>query len=307
MKPTGDTGRDEQFVERVEALLVSLTSVVSARVVLDAKRGTHVHILTTTEMPVSEVSRAVMSALTWEPGFAVRADQITVVQSRLSRRELRGLLGLETPDPEPPAAPTPEPGVDQRRPDSDSELSELDLGESDGVEAPGPEQELQRLALRDLQVHKNADGGFDILVRLTSKDRSIGAQRDAEGTEEDSLEVPASAALGVIEEFLRSGREGEAHAEGAVPAGGGVPSRGTAPVILRFMAAKHVRRHGHDVVVVLVEADVGGRKVPLTGAASASRGIERASILATLQATNAFVAGTLTTEAANVALPPAPR
>ena len=156
-------------------------------------------------------------------------------------------------------------------------------------------------------MHKNADGGFDILVRLTSKDRSIGAQRDAEGTEEDSLEVPASAALSVIEEFLRSGREGEAHAEGAVPAGGGVPSRGTAPVILRFMAAKHVRRHGHDVVVVLVEADVGGRKVPLTGAASASQGIERASILATLQATNAFVAGTLTTEAANVALPPAPR
>jgi hypothetical protein len=301
MKPTGDAGRDEQLVERVEALLVSLTSVVSARVVLDVKRGTHVHILTTTEMPVSEVSRAVMSTLTWEPGFAVRADQITVVQSRLSRQDLQGLLGLEPPDPEPPAASTPEPGVDQQDPNSDSELSELDLGESDGVVASGPEQELQRLALRDLQVHKNADGGFDILVRLTSKDRSIGAQHDAEGTEEDSLAVPASAALGVIEEFLRSGREGEAHA------GGGVTSRGTAPVILRFIAAKHVRRHGHDVVVVLVEADVGGRRVPLTGAASASQGIERASILATLQATNAFVAGTLTTEAASVALPPAPR
>ncbi len=125
---------------------------------------------------------------------------------------------------------------------------------------------------------RNESGGFDVLVQLNSSARSIGAQRDAEGTGGDSLEVPASAALGVIEEFLRSG-----------------PTDGF-PVTLRFLAAQHVRGPGHDVVVVLVEADLGDRRVPLTGAASVHEGVEKASILATLQATNAFVAGTLVAE-----------
>ena len=65
------------------------------------------------------------------------------------------------------------------------------------------------------------------------------------------------------------------------------------------MAARRLRTPQHDVVVVLVEAVVRGRRIPLTGAASANDGVERASILATLQATNAFVAGTLTANSAN--------
>jgi hypothetical protein len=130
-------------------------------------------------------------------------------------------------------------------------------------------------------LNKNPGGGFDILVRLTGNDRSIGAQREAAGTEDDSLEVPATAALGVIQEFLRSGR---------------TDGRQT---MLRFLAAQRVRSSAHDVVVVLVEADIGDRRIPLTGAASAYQGVERASILATLQATNAFVAGTLTANPVN--------
>ena len=333
MKPTGDRLPDDGLIARGEALLASLTAVVSARLVLDPKKGPHVHVLTTAETPVSEVSRTVMSALVLGMGFEVRADQITVVHSRLSRRELQGLLGLEAADPEPAPVLPEEPATGPPHANADSEGSESSLGGSAAVaervpetkrwpetnrssetkrspetkpspEKPSPEvkrspetagvpesqrlpekrsaePDLQRLALRDLQLKKSPDGGFDILVRLTSSDRSIGAQRDADGTEEDSLEVPASAALGVIQEFLRSGR------------GDGLP------VMLRFLAAQHVRSSAHDVVVVLVEAEVGDRRIPLTGAASADQGVERASILATLQATNAFVAGTLTAEPAN--------
>ena len=112
-------------------------------------------------------------------------------------------------------------------------------------------------------------------MRLADEDRSIGAEREAAGTGEDSLEVPANTALGVIQQFLRAGRE-----DG--------PS-----VVLRFLSAWRLRHPQHDTVVVLVEAVVRGRQIPLTGAASVSDGVERTSILATLQATNAFVASSL--------------
>jgi len=91
----------------------------------------------------------------------------------------------------------------------------------------------------------------------------------------------ASAALGVIQEFLRAGRKDALN------------------VVLRFLAARRLRHPQHDVVVVVVEAVVRGRRIPMTGASSATNGVERGSVLATLQATNAFVAGTLPANAGN--------
>ena len=314
MTPTDDRAPEGGLVQRVEVLLSSLTAVVSARVVLDEEKGAQVHIIATSEMPVSEVSRAVMSALTWGLGFEVPPNQITVVQSRLSREELKALLGSEkadldpsltAPEDSPPEVSAPEdsapedsapeesPSVksapEKAAPDPpepkpavpDTGLLEFSLGGTSGEPKGGSEVEFRRLELQDLQLEKRPQGGFGISVRLADNDRSIGAQREAAGTEEDCLEVPADAALGVIQEFLRAGRE-----DGL-------------SVVLRFMAARRLRSPQHDVVVVLVEAIVRGRRIPLTGAASVTDGVERASILATLQATNAFVAGTLTANAAN--------
>ena len=283
MTPTDDQDPEGGLVQRVEVLLSSLTAVVSARVVLDEEKGAQVHIIATSEMPVSEVSQAVMSALTWGLGFEVPSSQITVVQSRLSRKELKALLGSETAD-SPASAAAPE-KLTTDRPDPkpsvpDTGLLEFSLGGTRGEPAGGSEAEFRRLELQDLQLEKHPQGGFGISVRLADNDRTIGAQREAAGTEEDSLEVPASAALDVIQEFLRAGRD-----DGL-------------SVVLRFMAERRLRNPQHDVVVVLVEAIVRGRRIPLTGAASANDGVERASILATLQATNAFVAGTLTANSA---------
>ena len=280
MTRTSNQNPEEGLVQRVEVLLSSLTAVVSARVILDPAKGAQVHIIATSELPVSEVSRAVMSALTWGLGFEVPSSQITVVQSSLSRVELRGLLD---PKPnEPPATPvapqSPPPSPKPSVPSSG--LVEFSLGASQGEQTDGSELGLRRLELQDLQLKRHAQGGFAISVRLADDDQSIGAQREAAGTEEDSLEVPACAALGVIQEFLRAGRDGLG-------------------VVLRFMAARRLRHPQHDVVVVLVEAVVGGRRIPLTGAASSRHGVERASVLATLQATNAFVAGTLKPDSAN--------
>ena len=296
MTPNGDQTADGGLTQRVEVLLASLTAVVSARVILDEEKGAQVHIIATSELPVSEVSRAVMSALTWGLGFDVPSNQITVVQSRLSREELHALLTSETADPRPapvepemadppPAPPEPE-SPPPRRPDPkpsvpDTGLVEFSLGGAHGETTSRSDLDLRRLELQDLQLDKNPQGGFAISVRLADNDRSLDAQRDAAGTEEDLLEVPASAALDVIQEFLRAGRT-----DGL-------------SVVLRFLAARRLRHPQHDVVVVLVEAVVRGRRIPLTGAASAINGVERASVLATLQATNAFVAGTLTADPGN--------
>ncbi len=282
---SGNPSENEGLAQRVETLLGSLTAGVSARVMLDQTNGAQVHIIATAEVPVVEVSRAVMSALTWGLGLDVPSDNITVVQSRLSREELRALLlGSETADPPPtpvvpedPPTASPDPGPSV----PDTGLLEFSLGGTSGEPKGGSEVEFRRLELQDLQLEKRPQGGFGISVRLADNDRSIGAQREAAGTEEDCLEVPADAALGVIQEFLRAGRD-----DGL-------------SVVLRFMAARRLRNPQHDVVVVLVEAIVRGRRIPLTGAASATDGVERASILATLQATNAFVAGTLTANAGN--------
>ena len=288
MTPTDDQGADGGLVERVESLLSSLTAVVSARVILDEEKGPQVHIIATSEMPVSEVSRAVTSALTWGLGFQVPSSQITVVQSRLSREELHSLLGPEGADtdtgplPTPPEAPPPK-GEEADPPPSvpDTGLVEFSLGGSGDEPVDGPGFEFRRLELQDLQLTKTPQGGFGISVHLADQNRSIGAQREAAGTEEDLLEVPASAALGVIQEFLRAGR------------------KDALSVVLRFLAARRLRHPQHDVVVVVVEAVVRGRRIPMTGAASAANGVERGSVLATLQATNAFVAGTLTANTGN--------
>ncbi len=288
MTPTGNQDPEGGLIQRVEVLLSSLTAVVSARVILDEKKGAQVHIIATSEMPVSEVSQAVMSALTWGLGFEVPSNQITVVQSCLSREELKALLLSETADPPPSPAGPEKPTSDRPDPKPsvpDTGLLEFSLGGTHGEPTGGSEIEVRRLELQDLQLEKHPQGGFGISVRLADNDRSIGVQREAAGTEEDSLEVPASAALDVIQEFLRGGRD-----DGL-------------SVVLRFMAARRLRNPQHDVVVVLVEAVVRGRRIPLTGAASVTDGVERASILATLQATNAFVAGTLTTGAGNGASP----
>ena len=285
MTPTDDQDPEGGLAQRVEVLLSSLTAVVSARVILHGERGAEVHIIATAENPVSEVTRSVMSALTVGLGFEVPSDQISVVQSSLSSDELRALLlGSETADSPPsPAAPERE-TTHQPEPQSpvpDTGLLEFSLGGTRGEPTGGPGTKLQRLRLQDLQLEKHDEGGFGISVRLSHNDRTIGAQREAAGTEEDSLEVPSSAALGVVQEFLRSESDDELS------------------VVLRFIAARRLRHPQHDVVVVLVEAVVRGRRIPLTGAASALDGVERASILATLQATNAFVAGTLMANSAN--------
>ena len=194
------------------------------------EKGPQVHIIATSEMPVSEVSRAVISALTWGLGFEVPSSQITVVQSSLSREELHSLLGPGEDDTAPTSAvPEASPSRESEPKSSvpDTGLVEFSLGSSGDEQAGGPGFDLRRLELQDLELTRNPQGGFGISVHLADNNRIIGAQREAAGTEEDLLEVPASAALGVIQEFLRAGRKDALN------------------VVLRFLAARRLRHPQH--------------------------------------------------------------
>lgn len=281
MTPAGAPGADGGLIQRVEALLESLTAVAAARVLFDEERGIQVHIIATSEMPVSEVSRAALSVLTWGLGFDVAPERVIVVQSRLSRDELNNLLDRKktespthgkSPEGRLPSPLGPQASV------SATGLLEFSIGGSDGSESNRSELDRPRLKLDDFQILRRSEGGYAFGVRLREHGTSVPALREGGETEADMLELPANAALDAIQEFLRRQRSD----------GPGVS--------LKLLGARRLRDPPHDVVVVLIEAVVNGRNVPLTGAACAEGGVPHASVLATLQATNAFVAGTLLPE-----------
>ncbi len=271
----GDTTQDDGIIQRAEALLESLTAVVSARVLIDEKKGAEVHVFATEEMTVSEVSRAVTSALVWGLGFDVESDRVNVVQSRLPREELNSLLVLKRaesptqeqgPDRVPPDPPSPETSV------PDTGLVEFGIGGSNQRTNPVRELDFPRLKLHDLTISRRPEGGHGVVVRLGINGRSATALSEGGDTEQDMLELPAKAAIVAIRQLLQE-RQGEGQG-----------------LVLKFQGAGLLRYAQQDVVGVLVAAQINGRKVPLAGVAYAAQNVAQASIFATLQATNAFVA-----------------
>ncbi|MEQ9401700.1 MAG: hypothetical protein RJQ04_21215 [Longimicrobiales bacterium] len=130
-----------------------------------------------------------------------------------------------------------------------------------------------RLTLVDFAVDHGPFGSLDIGVRLAGFGGSVDGRRTGIDDEIGLLESGASATLQAIDELLRLGGWKEHH-DGD----------------LRSAGARRVRTGEQNLVVVLAEAIMNGHRVPLAGATSADRGLERACITATLQATNALVA-----------------
>ena len=275
---TANLGVDEELVQRVEGFLMSMKAIVAARIILDEEEGAQVHIISTHEMPASEVSRAAVSALKWGLGLDVTSEQITVVQSHFSWDELSALMdrkksGSRATGAVPEGSPPAPSGIKPSMPDTG--LLEFSIGGSDVTARYRSDLDLPRLRVQHLDVARKPGGGFNVGLRLGENGNSVDVLREGGESEADMLELPACAALDAVQEFLQKQLGDRLGFD------------------LRFLGARRLRNPTHDVVVVLVEAVINGRRIPLTGAASAHKGVERASILATLQATNAFVAETL--------------
>lgn len=131
----------------------------------------------------------------------------------------------------------------------------------------------RRLTLVDFEVDRSPSGDLDVGVRLTGFGEAVDRSRNGSDNEAAHLELGASATLDGVHELLQIGGWSERHDRD-----------------LRHAGTSRLRTGEHDIVVVLAEALMDGRWVPLAGAASADSGVERASITAALQATNALVA-----------------
>lgn len=131
----------------------------------------------------------------------------------------------------------------------------------------------RRLALVDFEVDRSPTGDLDVGVRLAGFGEAVDRRRNGSENEAAQLQLGASATLDAVHELLRLAGWNE-YRDGD----------------LRHAGARRLRTGEHDIVVVLAEALMNGRRVPLAGATSADGGVERASITATLQATNPLVA-----------------
>ena len=310
------------MVRRAEALLESLTVVVSARVVQYADRPAQVHVLSGSDVPVSKVVRTVASALLTGLGLEVAASQISVAQSRLAADDLVRLLGRDVgqaaaqPASEPVAPPASPPAPPMRDPMPEPEAVAAPAQTPDHAPAnapangpasapdslmsepaPPPASETEGESRNDTQPTPPVRPPIDIASRPRFRLLDVDVVRDDAG----------GLAVGVS--LHGNGRSVErqcagADTEEAIPE---LPAAATLEAVqelmgaegwgdgqqvtFKLLGARRLRTAQHDFVVVLVEARANGQTLPLAGSASTDDGVELASIKATLQATNPFVTG----------------
>lgn len=131
----------------------------------------------------------------------------------------------------------------------------------------------RRFALVDYGVDHGDAGDLDVTVRLEGLGEAVDKRRKGQDDDEAHLRLGASATLDAVYDLLRLAGWSEPQGKD-----------------LRHAGARRLRNGDHDIVVVLAEALMNGHWIPMAGATPADGGVERASITATLQATNALVA-----------------
>ena len=306
------------MVRRAEALLESLTVVVSARVVQYADRPAQVHVLSGSDVPVSKVVRTVSSALLTGLGLEVAASQISVAQSRLAADDLVRLLGRDVgqaaaqPASEPVAPPASPPAPPMRDPMPEPEAVAApaktpDHGPANGPAcapdslmsepAPPPASETQGESRNDTQPTPPVRPPIDItsrprfrlldvdVVRDDAGGLAVGVRLRGNGRSVERQRAGADTEEAIRELPAAATLEAVQELMGAEGWGDGQQ------VTLKLLGARRLRTAQHDFVVVLVEARVNGQTFPLAGSASTDDGVELASIKATLQATNPVVTG----------------
>ena len=253
-EPAGAAGSGETLRQQVESLLESAGPIASARIVLDKVQGFRIHVLATSETSSLEVSRMVMTLLEEGLGLEVRLDQITVAQSRLSAQELDRILRRTS----------------SSRPSTSAEAGTGVRRSLQGASAEASSSVASRHALADVHIVAKMGGKQEVGVRVVGGGGSFNGRCQATGGGVALLRPLAEATLEAV---------------------GGLMQGGGRQVALVLKDVRRFRRPGDDGVVVLVEATVDGRKMLSSGAAFSSSSFERASVMAVLQATNAFVDG----------------
>ena len=262
-------------IRRAEELLTTLPGILSAKIVAsDMGAVDEIHVLTTAEYTPKQTVRNIESALIAHLGMRVDHRKISVASSSEPvRGQSRDAGSTATPvvGGEPVAAAGP--GAVRARasgpPGSSgaAEFREL-VREVDSTLAAVVPDELtrRRIYFEDVEVRRSRARGVTVRVTLTKGDTSYVG--DAEGLEGDRarVELAARAALKAIGQAERGERS------------------------LALDGVRLIDAFDKQFVFVGVAAQVGRERALLTGSCEVRESPETASVLATLDATNRWIA-----------------
>jgi len=238
-------------IERAEELLQTLPGVLNVRIVSGSTgEVSEVHILTTTEVSPKQTVRNVESALLAHLGMRVSHKKISVATSEGPAAEAFRAARMATPAMGMPATATPSMGMATITPD----------------EGPATAQSARRrLYFEDVEVRRSRTSGMMCRVTLRrGEEIFIG---EAEGVESDRLrtETAARAACAAV---AKAGIEGRS---------------------LAFEGARLIGAFDREFVFVALTTRLGRETTLLTGTAQVKDGIETATVLAVLDATNRWM------------------
>jgi hypothetical protein len=238
-------------IERAEELLQTLPGVLNVRIVSSSTgEVSEVHILTTTEVSPKQTVRNVESALLAHLGMRVSHKKISVATSEGPAAEAFRAARMATPSMGMQVTATPSSGIPAITPD----------------EGPATAQSARRrLYFEDVEVRRSRTSGMMCRVTLRrGEEIFIG---EAEGVESDRLrtETAARAACAAV---AKAGIEGRS---------------------LAFEGARLIGAFDREFVFVALTTRLGRDTTLLTGTAQVKDGIETATVLAVLDATNRWM------------------
>mgnify|MGYP001820450538 FL=1 len=260
-------------ISSAEALLESLTGVVSARIV--AKPGgdiEEIHLLSTEEVSAKQTVRNVESALLAHFDLEVDHRKISVARMREPVTPIHPSAGGGSAPASAPAGPaTVAPPVREAIPDPTP--SGLESQEGPALRAIQAPDGGGRFLFVGHQVETARSHIVRMRVALMFGDQRFDGEASGTDLPRARLETVANATLRSLEKALTAGRpEGERFA-------------------LQLDGVKTVEAFDRRFVLVAVHALAGREVGALSGAASIEESSDRAVILATLQATDRWVRG----------------
>jgi hypothetical protein len=242
-------------IERAEELLQTLPGVLNVRIVSGSTgEVSEVHILTTTEVSPKQTVRNVESALLAHLGMRVSHKKISVATSEGPAAEAFRAARMATPAMGMPTVGVPVPATP---PGGMPAVTD---------DYPATQQSARRrLYFEDVEVRRSRTSGMMCRVTLRrGEEIYIG---EAEGIESDRLrtETAARAACAAV---AKAGIEGRS---------------------LAFEGARLIGAFDREFVFVALTTRVGRDTTLLTGTAQVKDGIETATVLAVLDATNRWM------------------
>ena len=237
-------------IERAEELLVTLPGVLNVRIVPGPTgEVSEVHVLTTTEVSPKQTVRNVESALLANLGMRVSHKKISVATSEGPAAEAIRA-----------ARYTPGFGVPTVTPGAPAASS---ASVPEPVEVPRANKRM--LYFEDVEVRRSRASGMTCRVTLRRGDQVFVGEAQGQETHAVRTETAARATMAAVQQADTEGR------------------------ILVFEGARIVDAFERQFAFVALTTRFGRESALLTGSAEIKDGIETASVLAVLDATNRWV------------------